>query len=239
MLCLCIFDEEYKYPLPPDSAGEVCISGDSVFSGYIDQPELNSNRFFQFEGNTWFKTGDVGHLDNDGYVFLSGRVDTMMKIDGFKVFPEHVEQTLSKAYGNCRFVAVPNVDGRLAILFQPLQPVDIFALASAVVHASNIGQSFPVPTKLINVPDGESLFTSASNKVNRKVAAELAARLQHSDHCHDIVDIVFACHKSQKTQCDIIKHAVQNVLRIIGKGEDCTITDNTYILDLGLHRYRL
>ena len=55
--------------LPPFATGEICCCGPAVFAGYYDNPEANAKAF----RNGWFRTGDLGHLDEQGFLFITGR----------------------------------------------------------------------------------------------------------------------------------------------------------------------
>jgi len=77
-------------PLPAGQAGEVVVRGGNVMAGYEDAPEENARAFL--EG--WLRTGDLGYLDEDGYLFLTGRVKDMINRGGEKVSPQEVDQAL-------------------------------------------------------------------------------------------------------------------------------------------------
>lgn len=76
--------------LPPGTTGEVSVRGKSVFSGYENNPEANATAFT----DGWFRTGDEGYLDEDGYVVLTGRIKEMINRGGEKVSPLEVEEVL-------------------------------------------------------------------------------------------------------------------------------------------------
>ena len=59
--------------LPPFATGEICVCGPAVFAGYYDNPEANAKAF----RNGWFRTGDLGHLDAQGFLFITGRASDM------------------------------------------------------------------------------------------------------------------------------------------------------------------
>lgn len=65
--------------LPRGQPGEVCIRGPVVTKGYLDNPAANTASFFGDQDLQWFRTGDVGVLDSDGYLFLTGRVKELIK----------------------------------------------------------------------------------------------------------------------------------------------------------------
>jgi acyl-CoA synthetase (AMP-forming)/AMP-acid ligase II/acyl carrier protein len=76
--------------LPPDEAGEVAIRGANVFDGYADNPKANAESFT----NGWFRTGDLGALDADGYLWLKGRLKEMINRGGEKLSPIEIENIL-------------------------------------------------------------------------------------------------------------------------------------------------
>ena len=76
--------------LPTGSTGEVAIRGESVFAGYEDNPDANAVAF----ANGWFRTGDEGALDEDGYLKLSGRLKEQINRGGEKVSPLEIDARL-------------------------------------------------------------------------------------------------------------------------------------------------
>jgi acyl-CoA synthetase (AMP-forming)/AMP-acid ligase II/thioesterase domain-containing protein len=76
--------------LPPGQQGEVVISGPSVMLGYANNPAANQAAFH----NGWFRTGDLGRLDADGFLFVTGRSKEMINRGGQKIVPEEVDSVL-------------------------------------------------------------------------------------------------------------------------------------------------
>ena len=76
--------------LPPGSVGEVVIRGANVTTGYADNPEVNSKAFIQ----GWFRTGDQGYLDEEGYLFLRGRIKEIINRGGEKISPREIDEVL-------------------------------------------------------------------------------------------------------------------------------------------------
>ena len=70
--------------------GEVCISGPNVIKGYENNPEANATAFF----GEWFRTGDQGFLDQDGYLTLVGRLKEMINRGGEKISPREIDEVL-------------------------------------------------------------------------------------------------------------------------------------------------
>ncbi|MFO8165915.1 MAG: AMP-binding protein [Desulfatiglandales bacterium] len=76
--------------LPPGHEGEILVKGLNLFTKYTNQPEHTHNSFI----NNWFKTGDLGYLDNENYLTLTGLKKDMINIFGLKVYPKEVEKIL-------------------------------------------------------------------------------------------------------------------------------------------------
>lgn len=81
-----------EYDLPAGEIGEICIKGPQVMAGYFKNPEATKEAF-NAEG--FFKTGDYGYIDNDGYIFITGRKKNIIILDnGKNVYPEEIEEYL-------------------------------------------------------------------------------------------------------------------------------------------------
>lgn len=76
--------------LPTDSTGEVVIRGPNVTAGYVSNPDANAAAFT----NGWFRTGDQGSLDADGYLFLQGRLKELINRGGEKISPVEIDEVL-------------------------------------------------------------------------------------------------------------------------------------------------
>ena len=82
--------------LPPGEAGEIIIHGPQVFKGYWRHPEATEAAFISFEGKRFFRSGDLGRMDEEGYFFITDRLKRMINASGFKVWPSEVELLLFK-----------------------------------------------------------------------------------------------------------------------------------------------
>jgi len=91
--------------LPLGEAGEIGIKGPQVMAGYWNQPE-ETRKAFTADG--YFKSGDIGFMDGDGYVTIVDRIKDMIVVGGFKVFPNEVEEVLASMPGihECAVVGV-------------------------------------------------------------------------------------------------------------------------------------
>ena len=78
-----------------DGVGEIVISGPNVTPGYENNPDANAKNFFEFDGRRWFRTGDQGAFDDEGYLSLTGRLKEIINRGGEKVSPLEVDGVLS------------------------------------------------------------------------------------------------------------------------------------------------
>jgi len=76
--------------LPPNAIGELCTRGENVILAYENNPEANGSSFI----DGWLRTGDLGYLDDDGYVFITDRVKEVINRGGEKVSPREVDAAL-------------------------------------------------------------------------------------------------------------------------------------------------
>jgi len=88
---LVVLDGE-GHRLPPGESGEVAIRGTNVFRGYLENPEADREALHQ----GWFHTGDLGYLDADGYLFLTGRKREFINRAGEKISPREVEEVIHR-----------------------------------------------------------------------------------------------------------------------------------------------
>ncbi|WP_297749694.1 long-chain fatty acid--CoA ligase [Hydrogenophaga sp.] len=77
--------------MPQGETGEIIIHGPEVFDGYWKRPEATEAAFVTFEGKRFFRSGDLGRVDEDGYFFITDRLKRMINASGFKVWPAEVE----------------------------------------------------------------------------------------------------------------------------------------------------
>lgn len=84
--------------------GEIQIKGDNVMLGYYNNPEANEAAFTM---DGWYRTGDIGYMDGDGYVYITGRMKSVIVLEnGKNVFPEEIEEYLGKIDTICESVVV-------------------------------------------------------------------------------------------------------------------------------------
>jgi len=80
--------------LGPNEVGEIVIHGPQVFGGYWNQPRATADAFLEHDGKKFFRSGDLGYYDEEGYFFVTDRLKRMINAAGFKVWPAEVEAML-------------------------------------------------------------------------------------------------------------------------------------------------
>lgn len=86
--------ETSETEVPPGEDGEVAICGPQVMKGYWNRPAETEAVFRELDGRRYFLTGDIGHVDEDGYVVITDRKKDMILVGGFNVYPREVEDIL-------------------------------------------------------------------------------------------------------------------------------------------------
>jgi fatty-acyl-CoA synthase len=89
-----VIDVETLRELPPGEVGEIIVRGPQVFRGYWKQPDATRQAFVEHDGASFFRTGDLGYYDEEGYFFITDRLKRMINAAGFKVWPAEVEAML-------------------------------------------------------------------------------------------------------------------------------------------------
>jgi len=86
-----IVDPDTLKELPVGESGEIVTHGPQVFKGYWKRPEATEAAFFEMDGKRFFRTGDMGRMDEQGFFFMTDRLKRMINASGFKVWPAEVE----------------------------------------------------------------------------------------------------------------------------------------------------
>jgi fatty-acyl-CoA synthase len=89
-----VVDPDTLRELPVGESGEIIIHGPMVFDGYWGRPDATAAAFIEFEGKRFFRSGDIGYVDADGYFFMTDRLKRMINASGFKVWPSEVENLM-------------------------------------------------------------------------------------------------------------------------------------------------
>ncbi|RBY89367.1 class I adenylate-forming enzyme family protein [Blastococcus sp. TF02A-30] len=127
-------------PLPTGERGEVCIRGPQVMRGYAHRPEATAEAI---DAEGWFHTGDVGILDEDGYLSIVDRTKDMLLYKGYNVFPRELEEIL---------FSVPGVAGA-AVVGRPDEDAGELPVAYVVRKGDDDGAALTVESVLAAVND--------------------------------------------------------------------------------------
>jgi len=100
--------DDYTKIVPQGESGEIMIKGPQVMKGYLNKPEETAG---QLKGE-WLLTGDIGRMDEDGYLYIVDRKKDMIIISGFKVYPRELEDVLfeHEAVENAAIIGIPDPD---------------------------------------------------------------------------------------------------------------------------------
>ncbi len=81
--------------LPSNNEGEICVSGPTVMLGYMDnEEETRQTLKLHIDGRIWLHTGDLGYMDNDGFVYFRQRIKRMIVTSGYNVYPSQLENII-------------------------------------------------------------------------------------------------------------------------------------------------
>jgi acyl-CoA synthetase (AMP-forming)/AMP-acid ligase II len=165
---IAILDEAGNL-LPAGSTGEVSIKGPNVFSGYEGNAEATAASF----SNGWFRTGDQGFLDNDGYLTLVGRIKELINRGGEKISPREIDEALltHPAVAEAVCFGVPDRvygEGVAAAVVLKSEATE----AELIAHCRGAIADFKCPGVIYIV---EAIPRTATGKIQRRnVAAEIA-----------------------------------------------------------------
>ena len=161
--------DEAGQEVPAGEIGGIQVRGPNVFKGYWRMPEKTKE---EFTADGWFRTGDVGRIDERGYVTIVGRSKDLIISGGYNVYPAEVEGVLNEMPGvaESAVIGVPHPDfgeGVVAVLVaRPGQCIEIAALVAGL--KSQIA-NFKVPKRVFVVPE---LPRNAMGKVQKKLLRE-------------------------------------------------------------------
>jgi long-chain acyl-CoA synthetase len=160
-------------PLPPGERGEVCIRGPQVMRGYAHRPEATAE---SIDAEGWFHTGDVGVLDDDGYLAIVDRTKDMLLYKGYNVFPRELEEHLFAVPGVAAAAVVGRPDeaaGELPVAYLVRTDDKAGAALTAESVMAAVNDRVTPYKRLRDVVFIDALPVSAAGKVLKR---ELAAR---------------------------------------------------------------
>jgi fatty-acyl-CoA synthase len=105
-----VVDPETLRVLPPGEPGEIVVRGPQLLKGYWGNALATRESWATIDGRPFFRTGDLGRMDEDGYFFIADRLKRMINVAGYKVWPAEVESTMYRhpAIQECCVIAAPD-----------------------------------------------------------------------------------------------------------------------------------
>ena len=154
----------------PHETGEICATGPAVFAGYFNNPDANAKSF----RDGWFCTGDLGHMDEQGFVYLTGRASDMYISGGSNIYPREIEEKilLHPAVSEAAVLGVPNrkwgeVGMAVCVCTAPVDPADLLAWLGDKLARYKMPQ---------HVVFWDEMPKSAYGKITKKMIREELAR---------------------------------------------------------------
>lgn len=161
--------------LPRGELGEICTAGDAVMSGYWNAPDLTTEAIV----DGWLRTGDIGRIDEDGYLYIEGRKRDMIISKGQNVYPAEIEAVLLShpSVRQAAVVGVPDDEfGEAVCAVLVLHPDAELEVADCASYVSERIASYKKPRYVLY---RDQLPISVNNKVlKRELAEEIAAELR-------------------------------------------------------------
>lgn len=155
--------------LSQGSEGEICIKGENVTKGYLNNPSANASSYHK---NGFFRTGDQGKQDEDGYVIITGRIKELINKGGEKISPIELDNVLTRhpKIGEAVSFAIPDEvygqDIGVAVVLKSGQQLTAEGLKAWVAERS---AKFKVPKKVYFT---EVMPKTATGKIQRRIVAE-------------------------------------------------------------------
>jgi malonyl-CoA/methylmalonyl-CoA synthetase len=160
-------------PCNTGEIGGIEVRGPNVFKGYWRMPEKTKEEFAVDDaGSRWFKTGDVGSFDEDGYLSIVGRSKDLIITGGYNVYPKEIEGYIDELPGvaESAVIGVPHVDFGEAVVAVVVPRPDAFLAAEAIIATlKNRIANFKVPKSVHIVNE---LPRNTMGKVQKKVLRE-------------------------------------------------------------------
>jgi long-chain acyl-CoA synthetase len=166
---LKIFDDQDR-PLPPGQKGEICLRGPIVMQGYHNRPEESA----EILRGGWLHTGDIGYLDEDGFLFVVDRKKDMIIRGGENIYPAELEAVLHlhPSVAEAAVVGAPDeVYGENVVAFVVVKPGAKLSESEVIEHVCGQVAKFKAPGRVHFVP---SLPKSSIGKILRRVLREQA-----------------------------------------------------------------
>jgi long-chain acyl-CoA synthetase len=151
--------------LGPNQEGEICIRGHNIMKGYLNNPDATKEAFW---GDHWFRSGDIGLINDDGYVYIVDRLKDMIITGGENVYPREVEEVIYKVneVEECAVIGVPDKEwGERVTAFIVPRPGQTVSTAELKAFLKARLSPFKVPKEFVIESD---LPKSAAGKILKR-----------------------------------------------------------------------
>lgn len=168
--------DEHGTPLRANQTGEVVLRGPNVIRGYLDNESANRESF----RNGWFRTGDLGYFDADGYLFLVGRNKELINRAGEKIAPREIEEVIYRLpeIESAAVVGIPDpLYGEEVAVFVVLKAGQALTAEHLIAHCRRSLADFKTPKHVFFVAE---LIQGANGKVQRRKLLDVYADLIQS-----------------------------------------------------------
>jgi long-chain acyl-CoA synthetase len=161
---LCVKDDEGNR-VAPGEVGEVCVKGVNVMAGYWNNPEATA-KVFDDEG--FFHTGDLGRMDEDGYLYIVDRLKDLIIHGGYNVYPREVEEVLYEHPGILEVAVIGIPDEKygqtVTAVITPMPGVTLTEDEIEAYTRENLA-AYKIPRRIVFV---ESLPKGATGKILKR-----------------------------------------------------------------------
>lgn len=164
-----IVDYQRERDVPPGVQGEIRMAGPNVFSGYYHRPKETAEAF---DDRGFFRTGDIGMVDRDGYLSITGRLKEMLIVGGENVFPREIEEVLNSHESIAASGVVGQIDpvrGEVPVAFVEVAEGADFDETSLREHCRRSLAGYKVPREIYVI---EELPRSPTGKILRRSLRE-------------------------------------------------------------------
>lgn len=206
--------DEFGNLLPVGVSGEIVIQGASVFSGYEDDAAANLKSFY----NGWFRTGDHGYIDSDGYLYIKGRFKEIINCGGAKISPREIEEVLLShpAVKEVVAFAIPHLSlGEVVAVAIVRKGEKIISEDALQRYASKHLIYYKVPHKVVLV---DNIPKEATGKINRISMAEKLGITVNTANSGTV----------KNPACDALEHKMMDIWRKILKKSDIGINESFF-----------
>jgi fatty-acyl-CoA synthase len=157
--------DEAGQPLPTGQPGEIQIQGPNVIDGYWNRPEATVQSYAK---DGWFGSGDIGYLDDDGFLFISDRLKDMIISGGENIYPAEIEQIILEleAVGSVAVIGVPDEKwGEVPRAYIQLRPGHTLSEDQLRAHLAGRVARYKIPKTVVTVDD---MPRTSSGKIRKR-----------------------------------------------------------------------